>query len=223
VYTAGHAASGDDLVRADPCEEAIRLGRLMHDLLPDQTVVQGLLALLLLTDARRPARVDDAGELVPLADQDRSRWDRAKIAEGVALLDGSLVATDGVADPYQLQAAISACHDRAATFDATDWREIVRLYGILAGIHPNPMVDVNAAVALAQVDGPEAGLAALDGVGGAARGHAWCAARGEMLEQAGRAEEAHDAFTRAAALAPSEPEQRHLARRAVATGGRPGR
>jgi RNA polymerase sigma-70 factor (ECF subfamily) len=219
VYTAGHEASGQDLVRADLCEEAIRLGRLLVDLLPDQVVPRGLLALLLLTDARRPTRADAEGELVPLADQDRTRWDRAMIAEGVALLDRSLEATDGLADPYQLQAAISACHDRAPTFAATDWTEIARLYGFLAAIHPNPMVDINAAVATGYVEGPAAGLAALDGVAEVARGHAWHAARGDLLERSGRRDDAHAAFARAAALAPSGPERRHLEGRA-ATGAR---
>ena len=218
VYTAGHAGSGSELVRADLCEEAIRLGRLLVELLPEQVLGQGLLALLLLTDARRPARLDGQGELVPLADQDRARWDGAMVAEGQRLLDRSLVATDGVADPYQLQAAISACHDRAPSFEATDWPEIARLYGILAAIHPNPMVDINAAVAVAHADGPGAGLEALDGVDPAARGHAWLAARGDLLEQAGRYDEAQDAFCAAATAAPSGPEQRHLARRAAAAG-----
>jgi RNA polymerase sigma-70 factor (ECF subfamily) len=218
VYTAGHAGSGAELVRADLCDEAIRLGRLLVELLPDQVLGQGLLALLLLTDARRPGRLDGQGELVPLADQDRARWDRAMIEEGQRLLDRSLVATDGLADPYQLQAAISACHDRAPTFEATDWPEIARLYRILAAIHLNPMVDINAAVAVAHADGPGAGLDALDAVASTARGHAWFAARGELLEQAGRYREAQDAFGAAATVAPSGPEQRHLARRAAAAG-----
>ena len=218
VYTAGHSGSGSELVRADLCEEAIRLGRLLVELLPEQVLGQGLLALLLLTDARRPTRLDAQGELVPLADQDRARWDGAMVAEGQRLLDRSLVASDGVADPYQLQAAISACHDRAPSFEATDWPEIARLYGILAAIHPNPMVDINAAVAVAHADGPGAGLEALDRVAPEARGHAWSAARGDLLEQAGRYDEAQDAFCAAATIAPSGPEQRHLARRAAAAG-----
>jgi RNA polymerase sigma-70 factor (ECF subfamily) len=222
VYTAGHEASGTDVVRADLCEEAIRLCRLLVELLPDQVVARGLLALLLLTDARRPARTDDRGELVPLADQDRTRWDRAMITEGLALLDASLEASDGLADPYQLQAAISACHDRAASFADTDWAEIVRLYGFLADVHPNPVVEINAAVARGFVDGPPAGLAALEGIPEGARGHAWYAARGDLLERSGRQRDAHGAFARAAALAPSGPERRHLERRA-ATGERQGR
>jgi RNA polymerase sigma-70 factor (ECF subfamily) len=223
VYTAGHEASGAELVRADLCEEAIRLCRLLVELLPGQVVPRGLLALLLLTDARRPARTDADGELVPMADQDRTRWDRTMIDEGLALLDASLEATDGLADPYQLQAAISACHDRAPSFAATDWAEIARLYRFLADVHPNPMVDINAAVAIAEVDGPRAGLEALDGVADATRGHAWHAARGDLLERAGRDGEAHAAFVRAAALAPSGPERRHLERRSRPTDGPPDR
>jgi RNA polymerase sigma-70 factor (ECF subfamily) len=227
VYTAGHEASGGDLVRADLCGEAIRLCRLLADLLPDQVAPRGLLALLLLTDARRPARADARGELVPLADQDRTRWDRAMIAEGLAVLDASLVATDGLADPYQLQAAISACHDRAPSFADTDWAEIARLSRFLAAIHPNPMVDINAAVATGFVAGPAAGLAALDGVAEAARGHAWYAARGDLLERSGQLGEARAAFARAAARAPSGPERRHLEGRAATgdatTGERQGR
>jgi RNA polymerase sigma-70 factor (ECF subfamily) len=214
VFTAGHEASGEALVRADLCDEAIRLCRLLVDLLPDPVLAQGLLALLLLTDARRPARLDPGGELVPLADQDRSRWDRAEMAEGLRLLDASLTASDGVADPYQLQAAISACHDLASTFAETDWAEIVRLYRILAEVHPNPMVDVNAAVAVAHLEGPEAGLEVLEGIEPPARAHGWFAASGDLLERSGRADEARAAFRRAAELTPSGPERRHLERRA---------
>jgi RNA polymerase sigma-70 factor (ECF subfamily) len=223
VYTAGHHAAGDDVVRADLCEEAVRLARLVVGLLPGDASGEALLALLLLTEARRPSRVAADGSLVPLAEQDRGRWDTAAIEEGLALLRRSLGRSDGVADPYQLQAAIAACHSTAASFDATDWPEIVRLYGILAEVHPNPVVDLNAAIARAEVDGPDAALDALDRVDPAARSHLWQAGRAEMLLRLDRHAEAVDAFRRALAQAPTEAERRHLQGRlrvAAATGPR---
>lgn len=218
VYTAGHAASGEHLQRADLCDEAIRLARLLADLLPDQPTAEGLLALFLLTDARRATRTDGAGELVPLADQDRTRWDQVAIAEGTTRLARSLDATGGLADAYQLQAAIAATHDRAPTFAETDWREILRLYRILAALHPNPVVDINAAVALAEVEGPAASLVALDAVPAPARSAAWHAAQGDALQRLGRSAEAVAAFEHAAAVAPTAPERRHLERRAEICG-----
>jgi RNA polymerase sigma-70 factor, ECF subfamily len=213
VYTAGHSAAGDQLVRADLCDDAVRLARLVVHLLPDQPTATGLLALLLLTDARRPARLDAAGDVVPLSDQDRRSWDRAAIDEGLALLDRSLQASDGLADAYQLQAAIAACHATAPSLDATDWREVLRLYDLLAGLGPNPVVTVNAAVARAEVEGPAAALASLEAVPSERRSHTWHAATGEMLHRLGRGREAATAFATAAALAPADAERRHLTRR----------
>lgn len=216
VYTAGHAAAGDELVRHDLCDEGVRLARLLVDLLPDQPDPLALLALLLLTDARRVTRLDAAGDPVALPDQARARWDRAAIVEGVDLLDRSLTMTDGVADPYQLQAAIAAVHATASSYETTDWAEAVRLYDILAAVHPNPVVDLNAAVAVAELAGPTAGLERLDGVPEAARSHRWHTARAELLVRLDRPAEATAAFDQALASAPSEPERRHLRRRASA-------
>lgn len=217
VYTAGHAAgAGADPVREDLCDEAIRLGRLVAELLPDEPSALGLLALLLLTDARRAGRLDADGELVLLADQDRTGWDHDQIAEGLALLDRSLALSDGVADPYQLQAAIAACHATAPSADATDWAEIHRLYRLLAEVYPNPVVALNAAVAHAEVAGPAAGLADLDAVDGSARTHLWHAARAEMLVRLGRHDEARTELDLGRALAPTDAERRLLDRRAAA-------
>jgi len=153
VYTAGHHATGAEVVRTDLCDEGLRLVGLVDELLPGDAMVEALLALLLLTDARRPARLEADGSLVPLPEQDRSLWDRSKIDRGVALLNRSLARSGNVADPYQLQAAIAACHSTAESHASTDWPEIVRLYGILADVHPNPVVDLNAAIAIGEVDG----------------------------------------------------------------------
>jgi RNA polymerase sigma-70 factor (ECF subfamily) len=210
VYTAGHAGSGEALVRADLCAEAIRLARILAEQLPDEPTPQGLLALLLLTEARRPARLGPAGELVPLDRQDRRRWSAPALAEGRAWLERSLERSAGLADSYQLQAAIAACHGAARSYEATDWAEILRLYRLLAQLHPNPVVDVNLAVALGEVDGPGAALAALEAMPEAGRSYAWHAARGEALHRLGDAGAAEAALLRAAAGAPSEPEARHL-------------
>jgi RNA polymerase sigma-70 factor (ECF subfamily) len=217
VYTAGHsAASGDDLLRDDLCDEAVRLARLLVALLPDQDSPEGLLALLLLTDARRGARTDADGEVVTLADQDRSTWDGDAIAEGLALLDCSLTRTGGQADTYQLQAAIASCHATAPTYADTDWAEILRLYRILDGLGPNPVVRVNAAVARAEVDGPAVALADLDAVEVDARGHAWHTVRADLLARLGRPTDAAEALDEAIVAAPTGPERRHLERRRAA-------
>jgi RNA polymerase sigma-70 factor (ECF subfamily) len=158
VFTEGHmASSGPDLVRTQVCEQAIRLARELAQLVPGEPEAAGLLALLLLTDARRAARVSPAGELVQLADQERSRWDAARISEGRKLVEHALAA--GRPGPYQLQAAIAACHCDAATADATDWRQIVALYDALLVIEPTPVAAANRAAAVAMADGPAAGLA----------------------------------------------------------------
>lgn len=223
VYTTGHHGDGEDVVRADLCAEGLRLARLVDRQLPDQPAVLGLLALLALTEGRGAGRVDETGDVVLLADQDRSRWDRALLSEGARALDRSLVLTGGVADPYQLQAAIAAVHAAASTYDDTDWAEVLRLYRLLGAVHPNPVVDLNAAVARAEVDGPAEALAELDAVAGAARSHHWHAARGEMFLRLGRPEEAVRAFDAAlldVPAGPGGPERRHLSRRrTVAEGG----
>ena len=159
VFTEGHTAtSGEHLVRVDLCDEAVRLARLLRELLPDEGEVAGLLALLLLTDARRATRVDADGDLVLLADQDRTRWDRAAIDEGAALVAEALRRSAGSPGPYQLQAAIAACHATSPTFEATDWRQIAELYRLLEERSPSPVVSLNRAVAVGERDGPAAGL-----------------------------------------------------------------
>jgi RNA polymerase sigma-70 factor (ECF subfamily) len=210
LYTAGHAPlGGETALDIDVCAEAVRLGRLLHDLLPDEAMPAAVLALLLLTDARRPARVDDTGEVVPLADQDRARWDAARIAEGCALLDASLRRTGGVADPYQLQAAIAAEHARAAAYAQTDWDEIARLYDLLLSVAPSPAAALSRAVAVAEATGAAAGLAALEGIPPSPR---WHAVRGELLAREGRYAEAVQAITASLTGELTAPERRYRER-----------
>ncbi len=215
VFTEGHlAAGGDTLIRGDLCDQAIRLARALAGLLPGEPEVTGLLALLLLTDARRNARLSPAGDLVLLAEQDRSRWDRAMIDEGEALVERSLRV--GRPGPYQIQAAIAACHSGAATAADTDWREIALLYGELICYEPSPMVVANRAVAVAVSEGPAAGLVILDTVGGDTRLARWPQlhiARAELLRRLGRRAEAVAAYEAAIALEPPAPERAYLARR----------
>jgi RNA polymerase sigma-70 factor (ECF subfamily) len=214
VFTEGHrATSGDELVRVVLCDEAIRLARLLHELLPDEPEVAGLLALLLLTDARRATRVDDDGDLVLLADQDRSLWDRAAIDEGASLVAGALRRSAGRAGPYQLQAAIAACHACSPSYEATDWRGIAELYRVLEERAPSPVVSLNRAVAVAERDGPDAGLAVVDAVPGLDGFHLWHATRADMLRRLGRTAEAAEAYRAALACAPPPPERRFLERR----------
>jgi RNA polymerase sigma factor (sigma-70 family) len=211
LYTTGHAPlGGPAAVDVDVCTEAVRLARLLHDLLPDEAMPAAVLALLLLTEARRPARVDQAGEVVTLADQDRSRWDRARIADGLALLDGSLRRTRGIADPYQLQAAIAAEHDRASSYADTDWTEIVRLYDLLLTVAPTPAAALSRAVAVAESAGPDAGLAALEAIPPSPR---WHAVRGELLACQGRYAEAVEAATASLTGEVTGPERRYRERR----------
>ena len=219
TFTAGHSAAGRETIRADLCDEAIRLARLVSSLHPGDATVEGLLALLLLSDARRSARVDGDGGLVALADQDRTTWDQDLVAEGLARLDASLRASDGMADPYQLQAAIAACHATAPSYAATDWPELVRLYGLLAEVHPSPAVVLNAAVPIAEVRGPRAALATLEEIAPDQRAYLWHAARADMLERLGEFDAARDAFATAVAGAPSLPERDHLRRRMQALTG----
>jgi RNA polymerase sigma-70 factor, ECF subfamily len=215
LFNEGYTASaGADLVRDGLCAEAIRLARALVQLMPDEPEAVGLLALMLLHDARRPTRVDDAGDLVRLEDQDRSRWDRREIDEGVALLEAAL--RRGRVGPYELQAAIAACHATATEAAATDWAQIARLYGRLAELNPSPVVELNRAVAVAMADGPAAGLelvAALE-KSGALRGyHLLPATRADLLRRLGRPAEAAASYREALELAATDAERRYLAGR----------
>ena len=216
IFNEGYSATaGDVFVRGELCSEAIRLGRLVAALMPDEAEVGGLLALMLLHDARRRARLDDDGDLILLADQDRRRWDRAQIDEGEALLEASLRrAGPGRAGPYQLQAAIAALHATAATAADTDWPQIAALYGELARVAPGPVVELNRAVAVSMADGPAPGLELLDAlVATLDEQHLYHAARADLLARLGRVDEAEVAFGRAAELATTAPERRFLERR----------
>jgi RNA polymerase sigma-70 factor (ECF subfamily) len=217
VYTEGHVAtSGDALVRADLCREAIRLARLVAELLPREAEAHGLLALLLLTDARRPARTDADGVPVSLEEQDRSRWDREAIAEGVAVLEHALRL--GPSGPFQVHAAIAALHAEAATWDATDWPQIAALYGELDRLAPSPVVTVNRAAALALADGPHVGLAllaTLDGDDRLDRYQPLHATRAELLARAGDLAGAADAYRRAIELSQNPAERQALEARAA--------
>jgi RNA polymerase sigma factor (sigma-70 family) len=217
IFNEGYTTSaGPDLQRDDLASEAIRLTRAVHALRPDDGEVAGLLALMLLTDARRLARTTAGGDLVPLDEQDRSRWDGAAIAEGVALVTAALAR--GSVGPYQLQAAIAAVHDEAPRVEETDWPQILALYGLLERMSDNPMVMLNRAIALAMVQGPRAGLArleALDAGGRLAGHHRLDAVRAHLLEMAGERATAATHYRAAAARAPSLPEQRYLLGRAA--------
>ena len=214
VFNEGYSASaGASLTRADLCAEAIRLGRLLLELLPDAEVM-GLLALMLLHDARRAARTDAAGELVRLEDQDRSAWDRRLIAEGSMLVRRALASRNF--GPYALQAAIVAVHAEALSASQTDWAQIVRLYDVLLGLGPSPVVELNRAVAVAMRDGPAAGLRLVDDL--LARGelrdyHLSHAARADLLRRLARIDEARSAYRVALQLVRLEPERRFLQQR----------
>jgi RNA polymerase sigma factor (sigma-70 family) len=217
VFNEGYAASsGPQAQRADLTAEAVRLTRLLHAQVPDNGEVAGLLALLLLTEARRPARTDADGLLVPLASQDRSRWDRRLIEEGVTLISRTL--GRGPVGPYQLQAAIAAVHDEAATAADTDWPQILALYDVLRHVSPGPVVTLNRAVAVAMVHGPLAGLAELGTLEDderMTRGHRLDAVRAHLLEMSGDRAGAIAAYRRAAKRAASIPEQQYLALQAA--------
>ncbi|GAA0935536.1 RNA polymerase sigma factor [Nonomuraea longicatena] len=216
IFNEGYTAtSGPDLQRADLTSEAIRLTREVRRLLPDDGEVMGLLALMLLTDARRAARTDADGRLIPLAEQDRSRWDRRAIDEGVALVSGALAGTP--LGPYQLQAAIAAVHDEAETAEDTDWTQILALYDLLAGMTDNPVVRLNHAVAVAMVRGPQAGLDLLESLAGPLGDHhRLYAVRAHLLELAGEREAAVAAYREAARRTTSLPEAAYLSGRADA-------
>ncbi|GAB3987021.1 sigma factor-like helix-turn-helix DNA-binding protein [Actinoallomurus acanthiterrae] len=218
IFNEGYtASSGEDLTAPSLSDEAIRLTRLLRRLLPEDGETAGLLALMLLTDARRPARTRPDGALVPLAEQDRTRWTRAAIAEGVALI--SEVLPRGAVGPYQLQAAIAAVHDEAPTMDDTDWPQILGLYDLLEKAAPNPMTTLNRAVAVAMVHGPRAGLelvASLESDGRMARNHRLLATRAHLRELAGDHDGAASDYLDAARRTASIPERRYLAGRALA-------
>jgi RNA polymerase sigma factor (sigma-70 family) len=219
MFNEGYTTTaGPQLQRHDLTGDAIRLTRLLHRLLPGDAEVAGLLALILLTDARRDARTRPDGSLVPLADQDRSRWDRALIAEGVALTSDVLSRTRELG-PYQLQAAISAIHDEAPRVEDTDWPQILALYQLLETIAPNPMVTLNRVVAVAMVHGPDAGLdiiAKLETDDRMARHHRLHAVRAHLLETASQPHAARESYHVAARYATSIPEKRYLETRAAA-------
>jgi RNA polymerase sigma factor (sigma-70 family) len=211
IFNEGYVASaGAALQRADLSAEGIRLARLLRRLLPDDTETAGLLALMLLTDARRAARVTPDGALVPLVEQDRTRWDLALIAEGAGLI-ASTLATTSALGPYQLQAAIAAVHGEAASVTDTDWAEILTLYELLARVSPGPLVSLGKAVAVAMVHGPAAGLAATDELAGVlARHHRFYAVRGHLLEMSGDPVQAGEAYRMAARYAANTAEKRYL-------------
>jgi len=217
IFNEGYTtSSGPALQRTDLIAEAIRLTRLLHRLLPGEAEAAGLLALMLLTDARRAARTDTDGRIVPLADQQRDLWDTAAIAEGQAILTRTL--GTGPIGPYQLQAAIAALHDEAPTAEATDWPQILALYDVLTTVAPGPVVTLSRAVALAAVHGPRAGLALLGTLESderMAHTHRLEAVRAHLLEQAGDTTAARDSFLRAAKMTASLPEQRYLELRAA--------
>jgi predicted RNA polymerase sigma factor len=224
IFNEGYAAhSGGDLVRHDLCEEAIRLGHVLAELMPREPEILGLLALMELQASRAAARTDVDGNIVLLEDQDRLRWDRARIARGLACLEraGPLPR----AGPYQLQAAIAACHAQALSWEATDWPRIVAHYRALAELAPSPVVELNLAVAIGLAQGPVAGLAALDRIGDPALRdyHLLPAARAEFLRRLGRRPEAAVEYRRALRLADNPREQAFLAARLAAceAGGGP--
>jgi RNA polymerase sigma-70 factor (ECF subfamily) len=214
VFNEGYSASsGASLTRRDLSTEAIRVGRLLVELLPEPEA-EGLLALMLLHESRRPARATEDGELVLLADQDRSRWNPALVAEGLARVASALASRR--AGPYALQAAIAAVHAEAPTAAATDWAQIAGLYDVLLRLDPSPVVALNRAAAIAMRDGPAAGLGLIDAIlarGDLADYHLAHSARAELCRRLGRLDEARDAYRRALALARQGPEQRFLAKR----------
>ena len=221
LFNEGYSATaGADLVRQNLCAEAIRLARVLAMLMPDEAEAAGLLALMLLHDARRAARLDAHGDLVTLEDQDRGKWDAAEIAAGVALLNGAL--RRGQPGPYQVQAAIAACHATAATAQDTDWAQIAGLYEQLARFLPTPVVALNHAVAVAMAQGPAAGLplvAALEASGKLAGYHLLPATRADLLRRLGRLAEAAEAYREALEAASTDAERRFLRRRLAETGG----
>ncbi|MEP6758365.1 MAG: sigma-70 family RNA polymerase sigma factor [Actinomycetota bacterium] len=210
VFNEGYAATEGELLRAELCDEAIRLCRLLDHLIPDEPETRGLLALLLLQHARRASRTDAAGEIVVLEDQDRSRWDQAMIDEGLGLVRDAAPETGA----YRLQAQIAACHAAAPRPEDTDWPRIATLYTALAATRPSPVVELNRAVAIAMADGPDAGLRLLEPLAGDLdRYHLFHAARADLLRRAGDADAAGLAYDRALELVTNDAERRYLERR----------
>ncbi|HCT80799.1 MAG TPA: RNA polymerase subunit sigma-24 [Micromonosporaceae bacterium] len=223
MFNEGYTASaGPELQRRDLTRDAVRLIRLLHRLLPDDSEVAGLLALVLLTEARRDARTGPGGSLIPLTEQDRGQWDHSLIGEGVALVTETLASTKELG-PYQLQAAIAAVHDEAPRVEDTDWRQVLALYQLLESIWPNPMVTLNRVVAAAMVHGPQAGLeilTTLEADNRMARHHRLHAVRAHLLELAGESRAARESYLTAARYTTSLPEKRYLETRAAALGVR---
>jgi RNA polymerase sigma factor (sigma-70 family) len=214
IFNEGYAAgAGEDLVRVALSAEAIRLARLLAELMPDEPTVLGLLALLLLTDARRAARLDDQGRPVLLPDHDRTRWDASAIKEGVELVGTALRRTPDRPDPYVVQAAIAACHGLAPSYAGTDWDAVISWYDVLLAVQNTPVVHLNRAVAVAERDGPEAGLALAEGIGDLTAYPWWHATRAELLRRLGRTCEARAAYEDALALEMNDPQSEHLRRR----------
>jgi predicted RNA polymerase sigma factor len=214
IFNEGYAAgAGADLVRVALTAEAVRLARLLAELMPDEPTALGLLALLLLHDARRGARLDGAGGQVLLADQDRERWDQEAIKEGVELVGRALRRTPDRPDGYVVQAAIAACHALAPSYAETSWDAVISWYDVLIALRDSPVARLNRAVAVAERDGAAAGLALVDGIGGLDGYPWWHATRAELLRRDGRPEAAKVAYERAIALGLSEPQLAQLRRR----------
>jgi len=220
LFNEGYAAtSGADLVRQNLCVEAIRLGRVLVQLMPQEPEARGLLALMLFHDARRASRVDDSGDLVTLEQQDRGRWDRDKIREGVRLLERAMA--EGDPGVYRIQASIAACHATAEDPSQTDWARIAELYGLLASLLPSAVVELNRAVAVGMAEGPAAGLrlvGALEASGALAGYHLLPATRADLLRRMGRREEAASGYREALELTSTDVERRYLTRRLHETG-----
>jgi RNA polymerase sigma factor (sigma-70 family) len=214
IFNEGYAAgAGEDLVRVALSAEAIRLARLLAGLMPDEPTALGLLALLLLTDARRAARLDDQGRPVLLPDQDRTRWDSTAIKDGVELVGAALRRTPDRPDRYVVQAAIAACHALAPSYADTDWDAVISWYDVLLTVHDTPVVHLNRAVAVAERDGPEAGLALVDAIRELTSYPYWHATRAELLQRLGRTAEARAAYEQALTLGMNDPQSDHLRRR----------
>ena len=221
IFNEGYASVGAEPIRAGLVGEAIRLGRLLLELMPDEASVRGLLALMLLQDSRRLARVASDGSLTVLAEQDRSRWDRNQIDEGVVLVGSALARSPERPDPYVVQAAVAACHAIAPRYEDTDWAAVVSWYDVLLTVSDNPIVRLNRAAALAELAGPTVSLSEIDRITGLESYPWWHAARGELLLRLGRFDESAAAADRASGLGLSEPHLAHLRRR-LAAGVAPG-